>query len=340
MPNYWVVRAGDDIQGEVESRSLIGIGWQDVGHFGALSLEQLKQRIFEAYPHRSPNKRGSIVGQLHRFRGIDVGDIILTPIKSTRQILIGRVTGPYRHDSQPERDRLANTRNVEWIRTDVFRDDVTLPLRSSLGGEMTVFSVNRHADEIAQLAGELPIQRADATEEEDTAVESGNTDIERARAIEEDARERIADLILGRQFDGHEFEWLIAALLKAMGFKIIREPQPGADGGVDIIAAPDVFGFEQPRIIVQVKHQAGRVGLDVVQRLNGTLGPGEKGLLVSTGGFAAGTERQAGPNIALLDGQKVVDYFIEYYESIPSEYKAKVPLKRVYLPVPPDEIAG
>ena len=156
MPNYWVVRAGDDIQGEVESRSLIGIGWQDVGDFGALSLEQLKQKIFEAYPHQSPNKRGSIVGQLHRFRGIDVGDIVLTPIKSTRQILIGRVTGPYRHDPQPERDRLANTRNVEWIRTDVFRDDVTLLLKNSLGGLMTVFSVNSHAVEIAHLIGATP----------------------------------------------------------------------------------------------------------------------------------------------------------------------------------------
>ena len=42
--------------------------------------------------------------------------------------------------------------------------------------------------------------------------------------------------------------------------------------------------------------------------------------------------------MTLIDGNKVVDLFIEHYESIPSEYKAKVPLKRVYIPVPPDEV--
>ena len=178
MPNYWVVRAGDDIQGEVESRSVVGIGWADVGDFGALSLEELKQKVIEAYPHHSAYKRGSIVGQLYRFRVIDVDDIVLTPIKSTRQVLIGRVTGPYLHHSQPERDRLTNTRSVEWIRTDVFRDDMTLPLKNSLGGLMTVFSVKSHAVEIAHLIGATP------TDSQESASSTGvSADVDSAADV-------------------------------------------------------------------------------------------------------------------------------------------------------------
>ena len=169
---------------------------------------------------------------------------------------------------------------------------------------MTVFSVTRHATEIAQLLGETAVQEPAISDESDAEIEA-TTDIQYASDIEAKARERIADLILGsRRFTPREFEWFIAALLTAMGFKIVRQPQPGADGGVDIIVAPDVLGFRQPRIIVQVKHRTGSVGLDVVQRLAGTLQGGEKGLLVSTGGFATGVERQAGPNITLLNERK------------------------------------
>ena len=217
---------------------------------------------------------------------------------------------------------------------------MSLPLRNAIGGIQTVFSVTKHGDEISRLLGEpAPNDETPLPRNVDVDDPEEFTDITYAQDIEAKARDQIADLILALgRFDGHEFEEFIAALLRAMGFKIVRGPQPGADGGVDIIAAPDVFGFEQPRIIVQVKHRKGKVGLDEMQRLTGTLQEGEKGLLVSTGGFAAGVERQAGPNVTLLDGGKVVDYFIEHYESMPSEYKALVPLKRVYLPVPPDQI--
>ena len=216
---------------------------------------------------------------------------------------------------------------------------MTYSLRHSLGGISTLFRITKHASEIANLLGD-PSRGPTSSSTEDVGNEDTEefTDLEFAQDIETKARERIADLILGpRQFGGHEFEELVAALLEAMGFKIVRPPQPGPDGGIDIIAAPDVFGFEQPRIIVQVKHRAGRVGLEDIQRLKGTLREGEKGLFVSTGGFAASVGRQSGPDVTLLDGETLVKYFIEHYENMPSEYRAKVPLKRVYIPVPPDE---
>jgi restriction system protein len=44
---------------------------------------------------------------------------------------------------------------------------------------------------------------------------------------------------------------LVAGILRAMGYKTQISP-PGVDRGKDIVASPDGFGFEHPRIVVEV----------------------------------------------------------------------------------------
>ena len=110
MANYWVVRAGWDIQELVEEHSFVGVGWSEVGDFGGLSREGIKERVWATYPDNSPNQIGATAGQLSRFaHGIAVGDIVLTPIKSTRQVLIGKVTGGCQHNPSRETECLTNT---------------------------------------------------------------------------------------------------------------------------------------------------------------------------------------------------------------------------------------
>lgn len=339
MTNYWVVRADVDIRDSVEAEGFAGIGFggDQLGDISGFSRDQIRERVVSAHPDSSPSQIGSAVGQLYRFTSvIQECDYVLTPVRD-RKVLIGEVTEPYEFvENEPQPHR----RKVAW-RAIVSRDDLSLSLKNSLGGLMTVFSVKSHADEIAHLlTGEMDVPEPATIEGLDADFETPATDIQYASEVEATARERIADLVLGHLFDGHEFEGVVAALLKAMGFKIVREPQPGADGGVDIIAAPDVFGFEQPRIIVQVKHRRGPAsGPEVAQLIGMVTNYHGKGLFVSTGGFTNDARQRAGSDMALLDGEQFVDHFIEYYENLPSEYKAKVPLKRVYLPVPPDEIA-
>ena len=339
MANYWMVRSDENIRDRVEKEGFVAIGFGGavIGDINRLSRDEIRVRVRQRRePDATPKQIGSDTGQLYRFASVlKVGDRVITRVED-RQYLIGTITSDYRYvESLPGQPY---QRSVEWHSRRVDRDEMTPYLRNNLSGQLTLFQVTKHEEEISRLLDEKPSTNQGA---ESAGFEDSEefTEIAYAQDIEAKARDQIADLILALgRFDGHEFEEFIAALLRAMGFKIVRGPQPGADGGVDIIAAPDVFGFEQPRIIVQVKHRKGKVGLDEMQRLTGTLQEGEKGLLVSTGGFAAGVERQAGPNVTLLDGGKVVDYFIEHYESMPSEYKALVPLKRVYLPVPPDQI--
>lgn len=343
MANYWMVRSHEHIRDRVEKEGFIAIGFGGdvIGDIKDVPKHEIQERVRQRRePGAKPKQIGSDANQLYRFANdLNVGDRVITRVED-RRYLIGTITSDHRYvaslPGQPYQ------RSVDWHPRQVDRDEMTPALKNTLGSIMTLFSVTKHAEEILRLLGEQPasnkvetVQEAESAGFEDSEELTGSA---YAEDIEAKAREGIEDLILDpRRFDGHEFESLVAALLKSMGFKIVREPQGGADGGVDIIAAPDVFGFEQPRIIVQVKHRQGQASSAEVQQLKGALQAGEKGLFVSTGGFSRDAMRLAAQDLTLLGADKVVDYFIEHYESMPSEYQAKVPLKRVYIPVPPDE---
>jgi len=143
---------------------------------------------------------------------------------------------------------------------------------------------------------------------------------------------------LARDQKGHAFEHFVAHLLEAMGFRATVTKMSG-DGGVDIIAHRDALGFEPPIIKVQVKSTSGQIGEPDVKQLKGNLSGGEKGLLVTLGTISTKAELFARtvPDIRLIDGEALVKLVLEHYDRFDSRYQATVPLRRVYLPAPPDE---
>ena len=331
MTKYWVVRADWDIQELVEPRSLVGIGWHEVGDFGALSSEEIRERVRATYSGASAGMIGQTVGQLRRFaHEIEIGDVVLTPIRATRQVLVGMVTGPCQHDPAAETDNLTNTRAVEWIKTDILRDDLSARLRNSLAGQMTVFSVNDHAGEIAQVIGREQAERDIAAQVDDESGSDELSDAEYLAEVEAAAQEQILYLLYG--FDGHEFEEVVGDVLKAMGFTV-RGHGKGPDRGVDLVATPDALGFREPRIKVQVKRRQGAAGRPEVQQLAGTLRSGEKGLFVSLGGFTAEAQGESSQSMTLMDGEEFVDLLLGHYENLSPETRTRVPLKRLYVPM-------
>jgi restriction system protein len=117
-----------------------------------------------------------------------------------------------------------------------------------------------------------------------------------------------------------------------MGFRSRLTPRSG-DGGVDIIAHRDDLGFEPPIIKVQVKSTSGQIGEPEVRQLKGALAAGEKGLLVTLGGFSAKARAfaQTVPDIRLIDGAGLVELIERHYEELESALRAAVPLKRVWV---------
>jgi len=56
----------------------------------------------------------------------------------------------------------------------------------------------------------------------------------------------------------YDFQDLVAALLKAMGYHVLWVAPPGPDRGIDMIAYTDPLGTSSPRIKVQVKRRPTR----------------------------------------------------------------------------------
>ena len=98
----------------------------------------------------------------------------------------------------------------------------------------------------------------------------------------------------------YEFQDLVAALLRAMGYYTPFIAPKGKDGGVDIIAYQDPLGTTSPQLKVQVKHYpTSAISVDVVRSLMGVLvKEGEVGLLVTSGTFTSESKKRPATGIA------------------------------------------
>jgi restriction system protein len=139
----------------------------------------------------------------------------------------------------------------------------------------------------------------------------------------------------------YDFQDLVAALLKAMGYHVLWIAPPGPDRGVDMIAHNDPLGATSPRIKVQVKRRPeSKTGREGVSAFAGTLGGTDVGIYVSAGGFTTDAEREArsheGRRITLVDLNRLVELWIEHFDRLDDSARQMLPLKPVYFLVPED----
>jgi restriction system protein len=127
---------------------------------------------------------------------------------------------------------------------------------------------------------------------------------------------------------------LVAGLLRAMGYKTRVSPS-GSDRGKDIVASPDGLGFEDPRIVVEVKHRTAAMGSQEIRSFLGGRHDNDKGLYVSTGGFSKDAryeaERARIP-VTLMDIDDLVKAVLEHYERMDTDTQRLVPLRKLYWP--------
>jgi restriction system protein len=147
------------------------------------------------------------------------------------------------------------------------------------------------------------------------------------------ALEGIRDFVADK--NPYEFQDLAAVLLKAMGYHIAHVSPKGRDGGIDIIAYTDPLGVKPPRIIVQVKHRPeASISSDEVQRLAGTMKRGtDVGIFVTSGGFSSQAvieARSTDKHIELIDFERFISLWQEYYTRLSDEEKNMLPLHPIY----------
>lgn len=170
-----------------------------------------------------------------------------------------------------------------------------------------------------------------------TEVSSDEEEIEGEAEVRRNTEQRALEFLQDRlsKLDWDEMQNLVAGLLRAMGYKTRVSPA-GPDRGRDIIASPDGFGFQPPRIVVEVKHRKDTMGAPEIRSFVGGLRQNDNGLYVSTGGFTREARYEGdrtNQNLTLMDSDDLGKAIVEHYDRMDSEARALLPLKKIYWPV-------
>jgi len=173
---------------------------------------------------------------------------------------------------------------------------------------------------------------------DDTDIEEGGEQGQEAtiHEIEQQAVEGLKKQV--SQKNPYEFQDLVAALLRGMGYHTPFVAPHGKDGGVDVIAYRDPLGTVSPRIKVQIKHREKSAEVREVRQLMGLLQKdGEVGIFVSSGGFTADakvTARSSHVHVELIDLDRFLSLWQEFYPKLSDEDKSLLPLIPIYFYAP------
>jgi restriction system protein len=292
----WMVRAGEGSFRfeDFKSASRVSIGWLELGDMSLLKTrEDFVQAVDRATPGQKKLQVAVSAGQTFRFvREIKPGDAVVTYDSSARMYLVGTIMSDYefKPEEYPEQP---NIRRVTW-RAQVARDELSVATRNSLGAISTLFLIPAEAS--AEIESRLSGNYVVHPESIHPMPEAAATDPEVSdlyRDLHAKSLEFIKDKV--SQLDWDEMQELVAGVLRAMGYKTRVSPS-GSDRGKDIVASPDGFGFEDPRIVVEVKHRQAAMGSQEIRGFLGGRHDGDKGLYVSTGGFTKDARYRTGPN--------------------------------------------
>jgi len=313
------------------SESVVAVGF----NAGDLILPSSRDEIIQYIRSKSPNsKSGTIISdasQLNKFINIiSVDDYVIAYDSIDRIYHYGKVNGLAKIDTLIS--GLEVNRSVKWIGSKS-RDTLPVKFRNSLGSISTIFIISDDILEMIMNPSEVVDPNCIVQSNiplSDDVVDEGN-DYE---DIELKGKELIKDKILALDFN--ELPKLFGEILKAMGYKV-TVGGAGPDRGIDIFASPDGLGLELPRIKVEVKHRSEtKIGAPLIRSFMGVLREGDRGIYVSTGGFAKDAhyeaERSSIP-IALIDLDKMADLIINNYDKFDSNGRILMPLVKVYWPV-------
>lgn len=132
----------------------------------------------------------------------------------------------------------------------------------------------------------------------------------------------------------YDFQHLVAALLRAMGYYVAWVAPAGPDAGIDVLASADPLGASRSRIKVQVKCQQAKVSVEGLRSFMALLGDNDFGIFVCTGGFTRDAEAEARQQekrqLTLLNLERFVDLWIEHYGKVGELDRQLLPLQPVH----------
>ena len=136
------------------------------------------------------------------------------------------------------------------------------------------------------------------------------------------------------EFDPYTFQELCGALFRGMGYYTPFIAPKGKDGGVDVIAYKDPIGSTTPHIKIQIKYrQDTKATSQELRQLKGILTSNDIGVFISISGFASDALKEfkhSNPHIELIDLERFIELWQEFYGNMKDEDKALMPISPVY----------
>jgi len=142
MTRLWLVRLGKN--GEQESHALstseMVLGFRVKSLGSAKDRDSVLIAVKSAYADLKAKTQLNFAAQLNQFcNQMQLGDLVVVPLKTTGQIAIGEVAGPF---FQPDEQGVA--RRVKWLKADIAREAFRQDLLYSFGAFMTVCEISRN----------------------------------------------------------------------------------------------------------------------------------------------------------------------------------------------------
>lgn len=308
---YYLIRVGEGSKyiEEAKRNSFVAVGWNEVPDLKQYeTVDDIKSALSQAGYEYTHSQLAAQAGQLYRFDlEMHVGDIVLSPFGGG-EYLVGEV-GEYFYEENPQGTcDYRHRRKVKWLEKVLLKEDMSTNLAYALGGLLTIYSLEKYAQELASLIAGEPFTPAEKPER---------------------IRDIIFDGLLG--LNAKEFEKFIRHLLEIIGFTAETTQYVG-DKGIDVNGNLDAEGLANVTLRVQVKRIRSSIGNREVLALRGALSQGEHGCLVTLSSFTpqALEEAQASGKITikLIDGNDLAGIILKHFDEIDDEYKKIFGIRR------------
>lgn len=340
--SLWLVRSGKF--GEFENLFLehnkIALCWdelKDCDLSECKNSQDIRTILTKKYSSESKGCLTNWSGQISVIAlHMKPGDLFVMPLKKSRSIAIGRIVGDYQYNKNTPWPFI-HSRTVEWIGSPLSRTVFDQDLLYSFGAFMTFCEITRNnaKERIEKLLKRYQTNPTTSSLQEISFDSKYEIEEENAGFdLEENALDAIARAIIAK-YKGRGLESLVGSILEAQGYTVHQSPK-GPDHGVDLLAAPGLLGFGEPRICIQVKSGDTPIDTPTLMQLKGTMQnvDAKQGLLVSWSGFKKSIDRLTAQNffsIRLWDQGDLIREFIKSYDLLDKEIQKNIPLKKIWV---------
>lgn len=127
------------------------------------------------------------------------------------------------------------------------------------------------------------------------------------------------------EMDPFQFEYLVAELLRKIGYENVIVTKRSGDKGIDLTANLTVSGLTNVKTVIQVKRykKGNNISGKYITQLRGSAEVDQRGLIITTSDFTKDAlEESKAQNkmpVALVNGQKMIDLLFTYKVGVKEE---------------------